>query len=187
MNVVSGEQTRVSEWVKTLTPLVRSKFTVGGQTQCYFTKSVGLPNLNHPLRILVLWSQAHAAMPRKILLSNRTDWEAHRILKVYKKGWTGTESFDRDRKQHMGMGECQHRDGMGQTRHLQLVVLAYSALMRQLKHDRALDWAHTRLMSIGESCRSIARETLGKTLAWAIERAQEGMSLSDIKLSLALP
>jgi hypothetical protein len=42
-------------------------------------------------------------------------------------------------------------------------------------------------MVIGESCRSIARETLGKTLAWAIERAHEGMSLSDIKQCLALP
>jgi hypothetical protein len=59
--------------------------------------------------------------------------------------------------------------------------------MRQLKHDRALDWAHTRLMTIGESCRTIARETLGKTLAWAIEQSHQGMTLSDIKLRLALP
>jgi hypothetical protein len=185
--VVSGKQSSVSEWVKTLTPLLRTKFTVGGHTQWYFTKSVRLPNVTHPVRILVLWSQADAAMPRKILISNRTQWEAHRILKVYKKRWTGTETFHRDGKQHLGMGECQLRDGKGQTRHMHLVVLAYTALMRQLKHDRALDWAHTRLMTIGESCRTIARETLGKTLAWAIERAQQGMSLSDIKQSLALP
>jgi DDE superfamily endonuclease len=185
--VVSGKQTSVSEWVKTLTPLLRTKFTVGGHTQWYFTKSVRIPTVNHPVRILVLWSEADAAMPRKILISNRTHWEAHRILKVYKRRWTGTETFHRDGKQHLGMGECQLRDGLGQTRHMHLVVLAYTALMRQLKHDRALDWAHTRLMTIGESCRTIARETLGKTLAWAIERAQEGMSLSDIKQCLALP
>jgi DDE superfamily endonuclease len=185
--VVSGKQTSVTEWVKTLTPRLRTKFTVGGHTQWYFTKSIRLPNVNHPVRILVLWSEADAAMPRKILITNRTQWEAHRILKVYKKRWTGTETFHRDGKQHLGMGECQLRDGMGQTRHMHLVVLAYTALMRQLKHDRALDWAHTRLMTIGESCRTIARETLGKTLTWAIERAQEGMSLSDIKQCLALP
>jgi DDE superfamily endonuclease len=185
--VVSGKQTSVTEWVKTLTPLLRTKFTVGGHTQWYFTKSIRLPNVNHPVRILVLWSEADAAMPRKILITNRTHWEAHRILKVYKKRWTGTETFHRDGKQHLGMGECQLRDGMGQTRHMHLVVLAYTALMRQLKHDRALDWAHIRLMTIGESCRTIARETLGKTLTWAIERAQEGMSLSDIKQCLALP
>jgi hypothetical protein len=185
--VVSGKQSSVTEWVKTLTPLLRTKFTVGGHTQWYFTKSIRIPNVNHPVRILVLWSEADAAGPRKILISNRTYWEAHRILKVYKKRWTGTETFHRDGKQHLGMGECQLRDGMGQTRHMHLVVLAYTALMRQLKHDRALDWAHTRLMTIGESCRTIARETLGKTLTWAIERAQEGMSVSDIKQCLALP
>lgn len=185
--VVSGKQTSVTEWVKTLTPLVRTKFTVGGHTQWYFTKSVRLPNVNHPVRILVLWSEAEAATPRKILISNRTQWEAHRILKVYKKRWTGTETFHRDGKQHLGMGECQLRDGMGQTRHMHLVVLAYTALMRQLKHDRAFEWAHTRLMTIGESCRTIARETLGKTLAWAIEQSHQGMTLSDIKLRLALP
>jgi len=54
----------------------------------------------------------------------------------------------------------------GQTRHLYLVFLAYSALMRQLQHDRAQEWAHARLTTIGESCRAMFRETLGKTIAW---------------------
>jgi hypothetical protein len=185
--VVSGQETTVSAWVATLTPMTRTKFTVADRTQWYFTKSIRLPKVSHPVRILVLWSEADAAMPRKILITNRTHWEAHRMLKVYRRRWTGTETFHRDGKQHLGMGECQLRDGYGQTRHMQLVVLVYTALMRQLKHDRAVDWAHTRLMTIGESCRTIARETLGKTIAWAIQHAQAGMSLSDIKQHLALP
>lgn len=184
--VVSGQEYIASEWVKTLTPLVRTKFTVAGHTQWYFTKSVRIPKVNHPVRILVLWSEAEAKTPRKILMSNRTHWEAHRILKVYKRRWSGTETFHRDGKQHLGMGECQLRDGQGQTRHMYLVVLVYSALMRQLKHDRAIEWAHSRLMTIGESCRSIARETLAKTLAWAIQQAQQGISLPEIKRQLAL-
>lgn len=109
------------------------------------------------------------------------------MLKVYRRRWTGTETFHRDGKHHLDMGECQLRDGYGQTRHIQLVVLVYTALMRQLKHDRAVDWAHARLTTIGETCRTIARETLGKTIAWAIQHAQAGMSLSDIKQHLALP
>ena len=184
--VVSGQETTVSTWVKTLTPLVRTKFTVAGHTQWYFTKSIRIPKVTHPVRILVLWSSAEATEPRKILITNRTHWEAHRILKVYKRRWSGTETFHRDGKQHLGMGDCQLRDGMGQTRHMHLVILAYTALMRQLQHDRALDWAHTRLMTIGEACRTIAREILGKTLAWAVERAQQGMSLPDIQQRLAL-
>ena len=94
---------------------MRTKFTAGGHTQWYFTKSIRIPKVTHPVRILVLWSEADAKEPRKILITNRTYWEAHRILKVYKRRWTGTETFHRDGKQHLGMGECQLRDGMGQT------------------------------------------------------------------------
>ena len=106
----------------------------------------------------------------EILITNRTHWASHRVLKVYKQHWTGTEPFHRDGKQQLGMGECQLRNGVGQTRHMQLVVLVYSALMRQLKHDRALEWAHKHLTTIGEFCCSIAREVLAKTLGWAIEQ-----------------
>ena len=184
--VARGQETTVSAWVKTLPLLVRTKFTLADHTQWYFTKSVRIPKVNHPVRLLVLWSSADASEPRKILVTNRTQWEAHRILKVYKRRWSGTETFHRDGKQHLGMGDCQLRDGMGQTRHMHLVVLVYTALMRHLQHDRALDWAHVRLMTIGESCRTIAREILGKTLTWAVEQAQHGMSLPDIKQRLAL-
>ena len=182
-----GDKTlTASAWAATLFPLMRTKFTVAGHTQWYFTKSIRLPNIKHPVRILVLWSEADAKTPRKILVTNRTHWESHRILKVYKRRWTGTETFHRDGKQQLGMGECQLRSGLGQTRHMHLVVLVYSALMRQLKHDRALEWAHKHLTTIGESCRSIAREVLAKTLGWAIEQAQQGISLPEIKRQLAL-
>ena len=67
-----------------------------------------------------------------------------------------------------------------------LVFLAYSALMQQLQHDRAQEWAHTRLTTIGESCRAMLRETLGKTIAWVVEQVQQGQSLSQIKADLAL-
>jgi hypothetical protein len=184
--VVGGKEMCVSEWTKTLRPLLRTKFTVGDHTQWYFTKTVRIPKVNHPVRLLVLWSSANAIEPRKVLVSNRTYWEAHRILKVYKRRWSGTETYHRDGKQHLGMGECQLRDGVGQTRHMHLVMLVYTALMRQVKHDRALEWAQARLMTIGESCRAIARETLAKTLAWAVEKAQQGMSLPDIQHRLAL-
>ena len=85
------------------------------------------------------------------------------------------------------MGDCQLRSGESQTRHMYLVFLAYSALMGQLRHDRAQEWARVRLTTIGESCRAIFRETLGKTIAWVVEQVQQGQSVSEIKAHLALP
>ena len=77
---------------------------------------------------------------RKILVTNRTTWEVCRVLQTYRHRWTGTETYHRDGKQQLGMGDCQLRDGQGQTRHMYLVMLAYSLLMRQLRQDRAKDW-----------------------------------------------
>ena len=85
------------------------------------------------------------------------------------------------------MGDCQLRDGMGQTRHMQLVVLAYTALMRQLRQDRAQEWAQMRLTTIGEACRLILRGILAKTLEWVVQRTHEGLSVAEIKNQLALP
>src|SRR6266511_995343 len=161
--------------------------TVDGKIQWYFTKSIRIPGVNHTVRIVVLWKQQRDGEPRKILITNRTYWEVHRILKSYRKRWTGTETFHRDGKQHLGMGECQRRSGAGQTRHMYLVFLAYSALMTQLRHDRAQEWAHARLTTIGESCRAMFRETLGKTIAWVVEQVQQGQSVSQIKAHLELP
>lgn len=71
------------------------------------------------------------------------------------------------------MGDCQLRNGRGQTRHMYLVMLAYSLLMSQLKQGRAKDWALCRLTTIGEACRAMLGETLRTTLAWAIEQVTE--------------
>jgi len=45
-----------------------------------------------------------------------------------------------------------------------LVFLVYSALIAQLRHGRAQEWPHARLMTIGKSCRAMLRETRGKRL-----------------------
>jgi len=97
-------------------------------------------------------------------------WEVSRIVRGYRYRWTGTETFHRDGKQQLGMGDCQLRDGEGHTRHRHLVMLAYSLLMRQWRQGQAYDWAYAKLNTIGEAGRAMLRETLRKTLGWTMER-----------------
>ncbi|MFN8503497.1 transposase [Kouleothrix sp.] len=135
---VDGKDWKASEWVKTqLEPLCRRKTTIAGKEQWYFTKSIRIPGIRHVIRIVELWKQQRDAEPRKMLITNRTYWEVHRILKTYRKRWTGAETFHRDGKQQVGLGACQLRSGESQIRHRYLVFLAYSALMTQLRHDLA--------------------------------------------------
>ena len=120
---------------------------------------------------MILWDRKNGKEAVKFLLTNRVHWEISRILNVYRKRWTGIETFHRDGKHHLGMGDCQLRSGEGQTRHMYLVMLTHSLLMARMRQGRARDWAHTVLTTIGEACRAVSRETLSKTITWAVEQA----------------
>jgi hypothetical protein len=184
---VDGVEIKASEWIKTrLRPSVRRKTMTAGKPQWYFSKTVRIPGVTHAVKVIVLWKERDAAEPRKVLITNRAFWEVNRALKVYRKRWTGTETFHRDGKQHLGMGDCQLRKGESQTRHMYLVFLAYSAIVSQLRQARAQEWALVMLTTIGQACRAIARETLSKTITWVADRARAGLCTEDIKHQLAL-
>jgi hypothetical protein len=136
---------------------------------------------------VILWEHWNGKAPVKILITNQTHWEVTRVLRGYGHRWTGTETLHRDGKQHLGLGDCQLRSGEGQTRHMYLVLLVHSLLMAQLRQGRARAWATETLTTIGEACRTVLRDTLGKTISWAIERATlDGWHPNRIKTHLAL-
>ncbi len=168
-----GKEIKAEELAFTIAPEARKELRRGDKRQWYFTCTIHIPKVNHKVRILILWNHRHDASPCKILITNRVRWEAKRILYVYRYRWTGTETFHRDGKQELGMGDCQLRDGQGQTRHMYLVMLAYSLLMSQLRESRAKTWALHRLTTIGEACRGVMHETLRTTLSWAIDQVTE--------------
>ena len=78
--------------------------------QWYFTKSIRIAGVDHPVRIVILWERRNGINAYKILVSNRTYWEVGLILRVYRRRWRGTECFHQDSNQHprgLGMGDCQ--------------------------------------------------------------------------------
>ena len=182
-----GQTLKVSELAKLIPATDRKMVERDGKRQFYFTKTIRIDGFTHRVRLVILWKHQNDTEPAKILITNHLGWEIHRILSVYRQRWTGTETFHRDGKQQLGMGDCQLRSSLGQTRHLYLVFVAYSCIMSHLKQSRPQDWARTRLMTVGEACRAVLRETLGDTLEWALQHAAEGWSTERIKLSLALP
>jgi hypothetical protein len=169
--VFNGRQMKATEVATLIEPDARKPVCIGARKQWYFTKTVRLPEVDHPVRLVILWDRKNGMNAVKFLITSRVHWEIIRILNVYRNRWTGTETFHRDGKQHLGMGDCQLRNGEGQTRHMYLVMLAYSLLMARMQQSRASGRAQTVLTTIGEACRAVSRETLSKTLAWAVEQA----------------
>jgi hypothetical protein len=153
-------------------PAIRKPMQIGDLKQWYFTCTLHIPDVKHKVRILIIWHKRYDSQPRIILVTNRIKWEVIRIVRAYRHRWTGTETFHRDGKQQLGMGDCQLRDSESQTRHMYLVMLAYSLLMQQLRQGHAYEWAFQKLTTIGEACRAILRETLRTTLDWAIEQME---------------
>jgi hypothetical protein len=167
-----GRTVKASELAAQIGPELRKSLKEGDKQQWYFTCTLRIPDVQHKVRIVILWPSRTAEQPRIILVTNRVQWEVTRVVRVYRHRWTGTETFHRDGKQQLGMGDCQLRTREGQARHMYLVMLAYSLLMRQLKQGHAYEWAYRKLTTIGEACRAIMRETLRTTLAWAMERVE---------------
>ncbi|MFC1765164.1 IS701 family transposase [Planctomycetota bacterium] len=166
----------------------RKVVKVGDKKQWYFTKTLRIPGVDHKVRIVFLWHKKTDSKVRKALITNRTQWEVTRILRVYRYRWTGTECFHRDGKQHLGMGDCQLRNGQGQTRHLYMVFLAYSVLIRHMQQSRPRAWAQERLMTIGQACTAVLRESLSQTIAWVMDRVeQDRWDFKKVKIHLALP
>jgi hypothetical protein len=168
-----GRQVKASELAKESALSNRKPMQHGNRKQWYFTCTLRIPDVKHKVRILLIWKNQADDQPRIILITNRIQWEASRIVRAYRHRWTGTETFHRDGKQQLGMGDCQLRDGQGQTRHMHLVMVAYSLLMKQLRQGHAYEWAYQKLTTIGEACRAMLRETLRTTVTWAVNHVNE--------------
>lgn len=182
-----GVEMKASEMAKLIGADDRKLVEIGDRRQWYFTKTVRIPGVDHAVRIVILWNRKNGAEPVKMMVTNRTYWDVTRVLRVYRKRWTGTETFHRDGKQELGLGDCQLRSGEGQTRHFYLVMMAHSLAVAEFGQGRARDWARVKLTTIGEACRAVMRETLGKTIEWAVERAvSDGWDSGRIRTHLAL-
>jgi hypothetical protein len=169
--IFKGVEQQVREFAKTIPPKDRKQVVSSdGTKQWYLSVNVKMPHLSHKVRIVILWRYKNDAEPRKILVTNRIFWNADRIVETYRGRWTGTETFHRDGKQELGLGDCQLRDGVGQTRHTYLVFLAYSLLMRELDKTSVSDWASVKLTTIGESCRAMLRESVSAMITWVIDQ-----------------
>jgi len=57
-----------------------------------------IPDVTHPVRIVLFWRERDDEEARKALVSNRLGWEVIRRVLVYRHRWTGTEPFHRDGK-----------------------------------------------------------------------------------------
>ena len=180
--VYGGQEQKLQDVARQIPWAAKKPIRVGTRQYWYFSKQMRIPDVGHPVRIVLFWRERDDQDASKALVSNRLGWEVIRMVLVYRHRWTGTETFHRDGKQQLGLGDCQGRSGEGQTRHVYLVSAAYSLLMRSLQQSRAQDWARRTLTTIGEACRAVKAETLERMIDWIVDKLTvDHWSNTDIK------
>jgi hypothetical protein len=183
--VYAGREQHLQEVARQIPWAAKKPVRMGSRRYWYFSKQMRIPDVRHPVWIVLFWRERDDAEASKALVSNRLGWEVIRIVLVYRHRWTGTETFHRDGKQQLGLGDCQVRSGEGQTRHVYLVSTAYSLLMRSLQQVRPQDWARRTLTTIGEACRAVKAETLERVIDWIVEKLTvEHWGVPEIKAVL---
>jgi hypothetical protein len=93
-----GRLLKASDLAAEIAPSLRKALTAGERQQWYFTCTLQIPGVRHKVRVLILWQRREDEQARIIVVTNRVQWEASRIVRVYRHRWTGTETFHPERE-----------------------------------------------------------------------------------------
>jgi SRSO17 transposase len=171
--------------VEALVPLIpRTAYravTVGDTTYWTFTLAVRLPGLGK-VRLVVSFRNAELTGTYVVLVSNRVDWNAPRIITLYLQRWP-IETFYQDGKGHLGLDTYRMRSAEAIGKHWCLVFVAYSLL-----HLDCLPSSPSKgslpVKTIGEACRQQAQALIEALILYAHKQLQLGQQAIDLFAAL---
>jgi DDE superfamily endonuclease len=167
--------------VEDLVPLIPASayraVTVRDKTYWTFTLAVRIAGLGK-VRLVVSFEHAELTGTYAVLVTNRVDWNAQRIIALYLQRWP-IETFYQDGKTHLGLDEYRMRNAEAIGKHWCLVFVAYSLL-----HLDCLPPSPTKsslpIKTIGEACRQQAQALIEALILYTHERLQLGQRAEDI-------
>src|SRR3989442_15371322 len=97
--VYAGQEQKLQDVARQIPWEAKKPVRMGSTRYWYFSKQMRIPDVTHPVRIVLFWHEPGDQDARKALVSNRLGWEVIRMVLVYRHRWTGTETFHWDGKQ----------------------------------------------------------------------------------------
>jgi len=174
---LSGPHIAVEDLVPLIPPTAYRAVTVGDHTYWTFTLAVRLPGLGK-VRLVVSFKSAELTGTYVVLVTNRVDWGAQRIITLYLQRWP-IETFYQDGKTHLGLDEYRMRNAEAIGKHWCLVFVAYSLLHLDCLPPSPTK-GHSPLKTIGEACRQQAQALIQALILYAHERLQLGQKAEEI-------
>jgi hypothetical protein len=167
--------------VEALVPLIPANayrpVTVGEHTYWCFTLGVRIPTLGK-VRIVVSFERESLTGRHVVLVTNRVDWNAAKIISLYSQRWP-TETFYQDGKGHLGFNEYRMRRAEAIGKHWCLVFVAYS-LLHLTCLPAVPDRTRGLIQTIGDACRQQGRTLLQKLLVFVHDQLSQGTSIDRV-------
>jgi hypothetical protein len=151
--------------------------TVSEQTYWCFTLAVRIPGLGK-VRIVVSFEHAQVTGRYMVLVTNRADWSAAKIIGLYLQRWP-TETFYQDSKGQLGFNEYRMRSAEAIGKHWCLVFVAYSLLHLTCLPARP-ERTRGLIQTIGDACRHQGRALLQQLLLFVHDQLSYGAPIDHV-------
>jgi DDE superfamily endonuclease len=172
-----GPHIAVEEVVPLIPAQAYRPVNVREQTYWCFTLAVRIPGLGKA-RIVVSFERESLTGRSVVLVTNRVDWSAVKIISLYLHRWP-TETFYQDSKGQLGFNDYRMRSAEAIGKHWGLVFVAYSLwhlICLPAGPDRTKGLIHT----IGDACRQQGRARLQKLLLFVHEQLSQGATADQV-------
>jgi len=178
---LAGPHIAVEDLVPLIPPTAYRPVTVRDTTYWTFTLAVRIAGLG-TVRLVVSFKHAELTGTYALLVTNRVDWNAQRILTLYLQRWP-IETFYQDAKTYLGLDEYRMRNAEAVGKHWCLVFVAYSLLPLDCLPPSPSKGS-LPVKTIGEACRQQAQALIEALILYAYEQLQRGQQAVDIFAAL---
>ena len=172
--------------VEDLVPLIPKcsykKVTISEQHYWCFTLTVRIPSLGK-VRLVISYDNSDLEGTYAILISNRTDGSAKKMITAYLQRWP-IETFYQDSKGQLGLDAYRMRTSEAIKKHWCLVFVAYSLLHLDCLPASPVRGKAKRtcrpIKTIGEACRQQGEAVIEALILYSHDLLQRGQSAAEV-------
>jgi len=178
----AGPHIKVDALVPQIPHNADQPITIEGRIYSTFTMTVRIPSLGK-VRLVVSFDNPELQGNYVVLVTNRTDCTAKRILSTYLLRWP-IETFYQDGKQLLGLDEYRMRTAEAFQKHWSLVFVAYSLLHLDCLATSLTATQFSPNKSIGAATRQQAQSLIQELILTAHHALVDGQHITQVFDSL---
>jgi hypothetical protein len=173
--------TQVQEFIQAIPASAYRPYRIGNHLYWVFSLVMPMKNLHkRRVRVLAVYEDEVKVQQTPLFFAtNRTDWEAKRILTTYLDRWP-TETFNEDVKGNLGFEAYQLRHFPAIRRHWYLCFVAYSLLSDQGPPGHSRWNVRGQFQSTGQRCQAVVDELLAHLVSWIVRQLEQGVQKQGI-------